>query len=237
MRKGLICFATAVAMLFSAGSLLAAPDYDFEVIAQSDANPPGPDGFFGLGATVAQESTIGVTHLEHSMKYDVGIGGFVGARTHLVPASLNNPPGVKYVLFDLTLPAAYPDTFADIGVTVFGHALNAPVPSFGNQVQFQDQLAMAPLGAGTHYDQRIDLDFSLGPYPTGIGQPFNAVFGPGQNQLTVSSAFQFFINKNALTPITVYIDNVRFVVPEPGTFGLLGMGAVVLGAIRRRRSR
>ena len=29
------------------------------------------------------------------MKYDVGIGGFVGARTEsVIPAALNNPPGV-----------------------------------------------------------------------------------------------------------------------------------------------
>jgi hypothetical protein len=234
MRQSLICVALALAMPFCAGTLWAAPDYSFEVNL-AGGGPPGPDGFFGLGATVSQD-TIGATHLAHSMKYDVGVGGFVGARTEIVPPTLNNPPGVKYVLFDLTLPAAYTDTFANMGITVFGHDLNAGGgTSFGNQVQFADELAMAPLGAGTHLNQRIDLDFSLGPYGPSVGKSFNEIFGTDDDDLSVASAFQFFINKNVLTPITVYIDNVRFQVPEPTTYGLLGVGAVVMGAIRRRR--
>ncbi|MEX2306154.1 MAG: PEP-CTERM sorting domain-containing protein [Pirellulales bacterium] len=239
MRNCLMCIATMVAVLFFAGvgQALAVPDYSFEVIAPSGANPPGPDGFFGLGATVAQEPVIGVTHLENSMRYTVGVGGFVGARTEIVPPTLNDPPGVKYVLFDLTLPAAYPDTFANMGVTIFGHDLNAGGgTSFGNQVQFADELLMAPLGAGTHLNQRIDLDFSLGPYVPSIGKSFNEIFGTCDDCLSVASAFQFYINKNVLTPIEVYIDNVRFVIPEPTTFGIMGMGAVVIGALRRRRS-
>lgn len=236
MRNRLVCVAAMAAMMVFAGAAQAVPDYSFEVIAASGANPPGPDGFFGLGATVSQEPTIGVTHLENSLKYDVGVGGFVGARTEIVdPLSLNDPPGVKYVLFDLTLPEAYLDTFANMGITVFGHALNADGgPQFGHQVQFADELAMAPLGAGTHLNQRIDLDFSLGPYR--VGESFNDIFGPAANDLTVPSAFQFYINKNVTTPITVYIDNVRFKIPEPTTFGLWGVGAVVLGAVRRRRA-
>ena len=39
---------------------------------------------------------------------------------------------------------------------------------------------------------------------------------------------------NVLTPITVYIDNVR-VVPEPATGALFGLGAVALGLVARRR--
>jgi hypothetical protein len=204
--------------------------YSFE-----DLLPAGPDGFFGLGATVTQD-TIGATHLEHSMKYAVGVGGFVGARTEtVIPSALNDPPGVEYVLFDLTLTETYSDTFADIGVTVFGHALNAGGgPEFGHQVQFADELALAGLAPGTYLDQRIDLDLSLGPYRP--GESFNDIFGPGANDLTVASAFQFFISKNVLTPITVYIDNVRLV-PEPGTFALLGMGAAAAVAFARRRRR
>ena len=237
MRSRLVSVAAIIAIMLSASAVLAAPDYSFEVVAPG-GGAPGPDGFFGLGATVAQEPTIGVTHLDHSMQYSVGVGGFVGARTELVPATLNDPPGVQYVLFDLTIPQAYPDTFANMGITIFGHDLNAGGgTSFGNQVQFADELAMAPLGAGTFLDQRIDLDFSLGPYGPSVGKSFNEIFGTGDDDLSVASAFQFYINKNVLTPITLYIDNVRFVVPEPSTFGLLSIGAVWIGARWRRRGR
>src|SRR5688572_10771105 len=193
MRNGLVCFAALVAVLVVTGAAFAVPDYSFEVILPG-GGPPGPDGFFGLGATVTQEPTIGVTHLENSMKYDVGVGGFVGARTEIVPPTLNDPPGVQYVLFDLTIPQAYPDTFANMGITIFGHDLNpGGGTSFGNQVQFADELAMAPLGAGTHLNQRIDLDFSLGPYAPSVGKSFNEIFGTGDDDLSVASAFQFYI--------------------------------------------
>jgi hypothetical protein len=237
MKRQLSILAPALLLLLGATAAHAqVPDYSFELILPG-GGPPGPDGFFGLGATVSQEPTIGVTHLENSMKYDVGVGGFVGARTEIVPPTLNNPPGVAYVLFDLTLPAAYPDTFANMGVTVFGHALNPGGPgTFGNQVQFADELAMAPLGAGTHLNQRIDLDLSVGPYRP--GDSFNEIFGPlDPTDLTVASAFQFFINKNVLTPITVYIDNVRFVVPEPASVGLAILTGVAVAAVRRRAAR
>ena len=231
MRRALCLAAVAAAALVNqAGTYGQTPAYSFETPLVA-----GPDGFFGLGATVTQEPTIGVTHLENSLKYAVNVGGFVGARTETVPPTLNDPPGVTHVLFDLTIVDPYTDTFADLGVTIFGHALNAPGgATFGNQVQFADTLPMAPLGAGTHLNQRIDLDLSVGPYRP--GESFNDIFGPNPNDLTVASAFQFFLNKNVLTPITVYIDNVRFVVPEPGTmvlatFGLMG------AAMARRRGR
>jgi hypothetical protein len=233
MKRRLFGAALLLGIMLPAGAALAqAPVYSFETPLAA-----GPDGFFGLGATVTQEPTIGVTHLENSLKYEVGVGGFVGARTEtLVPPTLNDPPGVQYVLFDLTIVDPYPDTFADIGVTLFGHALNAPGGAqFGHQVQFADQLPMAGLTAGTHLDQRIDLDLSVGPYRP--GDSFNEIFGPGPNDLTVSSAFQFFINKNVLTPITIYIDNVRLVVPEPASIGLAGLGGLATLRLLRRRQR
>ena len=92
MRNRLVCIATMVAVLLSAAGGVRSTRYSFEVIVPG-GGPPGPDGFFGLGATVSQD-TIGVTHLVNSMKYDVGVGGFVGARTEIVPPTLNNPPGV-----------------------------------------------------------------------------------------------------------------------------------------------
>jgi len=220
-----------VAIVFSAAAVFAA-DYSFETIVPSGANPPGPDGFFGLGATVSQD-TIGATDLLHSMKYDVGIGGFVGARTEIVPPTLNDPPGVQYVMFDITFPQTYADTFANMGVTVFGHELNAPGgPVFGQQVQFANEYPMAGKAPGTYRDQLISLATSVGPYRP--GESFNQIFGPGPNDLTVSSAFQFYINKNVLTPITVYIDNVRFIsTPEPAACALLAIGLCFAGCVRR----
>ena len=93
----------------------------------------------------------------NSMKYDVGVGGFVGARTEIVPPTLNNPPGVTACLFDLThYRRLYTDTFANMGVTVFGHAMNPGGPgTFGNQVQFADEYAMAGKAAGTYLNQLI----------------------------------------------------------------------------------
>jgi hypothetical protein len=233
MKRRLIGAALLLGMMYPAGAALAqAPAYSFETPL-----PAGPDGFFGLGATVTQEPTIGVTHLESSLKYEVGVGGFVGARTEtLVPPLLNDPPGVSHILFDLTIVDPYLDTFADIGVTLFGHALNAPGGAqFGHQVQFANQHPMAGLAAGTHQDQRIDLDLSVGPYRP--GESFNDIFGLGPNDLTVASAFQFFINKNPLTPITIYIDNVRLVVPEPASLGLAGLGGLAALRLSRRRQR
>jgi hypothetical protein len=121
-----------------------------------------------------------------------------------------------------------------MGVTVFGHALNPGGPgTFGNQVQFQGEYAMAGKAPGTYLNQVINLGVSVGPYRP--GETFNDIFGPvDPNDLTVASAFQFYINKNVLTPITVYIDNVRFV-PEPATSGLFGLATVAMAAARRRR--
>jgi hypothetical protein len=229
MKNRLLVLAAVIAVSCCAGLAQA------QVLAYSfeDVNGSGPDGFFGLGATTSQD-TIGHTVGDHSLKYEVGAGGFVGARTEsLIPLALNDPPGVSHILFDVFIPAAYPGTFADIGVTLFGHALNAPGGAeFGHQVQFFDTVSLAALGAGQHLDQRIDLDLSQGPYRP--GQSFNAIFGPGPTDLTVASAFQFYISKNAAESITVYIDNVRLV-PEPATGALFGLGALALGMVARRR--
>lgn len=232
MRMHLVCVATTVAILMSAGVSTAQPPvYSYET-----TNPFGPDGFFGLGATVTQD-TIGATHLQHSMKYAAGNDGFVGARTEtVVPATLNDPPGVDYILFDMTIVDAYAGGFADIGVTVFGHALNAPGGAqFGHQVQFADTEPIAGKAPGTYTNLRINLNQSVGPYRA--GESFNQIFGPGPTDLTVSSAFQFYISKNAGIPATVYIDNVRLgIIPEPSTFALFGLGLIALAAPGRRRA-
>ena len=190
----------------------------------------GLDGFFGLGAAVSAETTIGVTDGSTSMKYLAGGGGFVGARTEtVIPAGLNNPPGVKSVKFDMAIVEIPVDlTFADIGVTIFGHDIDGG--TFGIQNQFTDTVSIVGLGVGQHTDLLIDLDSEFFS-----GQSFNEIFGDDVSDLDVASAFQFYISKNAGVPATVYIDNVRLVIPEPTTGLLLGFGAIVAGLSRRRQ--
>jgi hypothetical protein len=231
MKRRLLNVTAILAATLAAGVAHAqVPEYSFEV----NDILGRPDTFFGLGATVTQD-VIGATHGAYSMKYAVGNGGFVGARTEtLIPPTLGNPPGVNSVLFDMTIVDAYAGGFADIGVTVFGHALNPGGPgTFGNSVQFADTEPIAGKAPGTYTNLSISLSNSVGTYRP--GESFNQIFGPvDANDLTVASAFQFFISKNADVPVTVYIDNVRLVVPEPATTGLAGLAGLALVGLRRR---
>jgi len=228
-KTAIVTLVAAIAALGASRTDAQTPVYSFEVIAPG-GGPPGPDGFFGLGAVVAQEGTIGVTHLENSLNFTAGSGGFVGIRTEIVPATLNNPPGVNYVLLDMFVPDPLPAglTFADMGVTIFGHDVDNGV--FGIQNQFTDTISIAGLGPGQHNNLQIDLDSEFFS-----GQSFNEIFGDDASDLDVASAFQFYLSKNAGVPLTVYIDNVRLAIPEPATAMMLGLGAIVVGVSRRRR--
>jgi hypothetical protein len=228
MKKSFLCVAMLLAIFGTATAVQAVGTlaYSYE-----DLTVAGPDGFFGLGAAVTQD-TIGATVGEHSMKYAVAGGGFVGARTEtVIPAALGNPPGVEYVLFDMFVPEEYAGTFADVGVTVFGHGGG----QFGLQAQFADLVSIAGKAPGQYVDQRIDLVGSTNPLTFAPNETFNQIFGQGAGQLSVASAFQFFISKNAAEPVTVYIDNVRLVVPEPATGALFSLGAIARGLFARRR--
>jgi hypothetical protein len=218
----MLCVAVVAAVVGSASSACAVGTLAYSYEA-------GTDGFFGLGAAVTQD-TIGATHLQHSMKYAAGAGGFVGARTEtVIPAGLNNPPGVESVVFDMNIPEIPVGlTFADIGVTVFGHDIDNGV--FGIQSQFTDTVSIVGLGVGQHNDLVIDLDSEFFS-----GETFNQIFGDDVSDLDVASAFQFYISKSAGIPVTVYIDNVRLVVPEPVSGMLLGLGMISLGVVARRR--
>ena len=56
MRNWFVCVATAVAASLLVGTVQAQLLYSFE----ANVPPNGPDGFFGLGATVTQD-VIGAT--------------------------------------------------------------------------------------------------------------------------------------------------------------------------------
>jgi len=222
-RLCVLALATLVLAISRANSANAAPDYSFETAL---------DGFFGLGATVSAENTIGVTDGRTSLKYEIATGGFVGARTEtVIPAGLNNPPGVQSVLFDMAIveiPANL--TFADIGISVFGHDIDNGL--FGVQSQFTDVVSITGLGVGQHHDLEIALDSEFFS-----GESFNEIFGDDVGDLDVASSFQFYISKTASARLTVYIDNVRLLVPEPATVALSSLGLCGLIASARRRGR
>jgi hypothetical protein len=210
-----------------------------------EAPPTNPDGFGpnGGGVTVTQD-TIGATEGTHSLKTSVVTGAtFVGALTGVVHPSIGDPPGVDYILFDMTVAPGQEFTggFAVVGVTIFG-ASQPDYPGgqqFGLQAQFADFEHIGGKAAGTYTDIRIDLSSATHPLTFETGKSFNEIFGvvgSGQNDV-IPTGFQLFFNKSNDQPLTVYVDNVRAgIVPEPAS--MLGaatlIGGLLLGSRRRR---
>jgi PEP-CTERM motif len=232
MRHGLLCIAT-VAMLFCAGTARAADTliYSFDALTTGGTDGFGPNG----GGTYTQD-TIGTTVGTNSLKAVIPGGAtFVGAITGTLPAVVNNPPGVDYVRFDMTVGQGqeFTGAFSLVGVTIWGCTQGG---ACGNQVQFSDFEHIDGKAAGTYNNVQIDLSSAANYLP---GQSFNQIFGlSGSGSPLIPTHFQFFFNKSNDAPSTVYIDNVRVGgVPEPATCVLMGLGAVGLATIGRRRSR
>lgn len=235
MRKAFVAVAM-VAALSLAATAKAQLAYSFESPAVN------PDGFGpnGGGVTVTQD-TIGATNGTHSMKVSVVQGAtFVGALTGNVSPLIGDPPGVIAISADVTIGPndAFTGAFDLIGVTIFG-ASQPDYPGgqqFGLQAQFADFKHLDGKGPGT-YTLTFALDSATHPLTFATGQSFNQIFGTvgsGPNDV-IPTGVQFFINKSNDAATTVYIDNVRVIVPEPASMGLFGMGAVVFGFVGRRR--
>jgi hypothetical protein len=206
--------------------------YSFEVDEEGFA----PNG----GVFPITQDTIGATHGTHSLKVSVPSGAtFVGALTTFFPTTeigdpiIGDPPGIDYVLFDLTIteqfgpPPPTPRGFAVVGITMFGHGGG----QFGLNPQFADTESIDDKAPGTYRDVRIDLASATHPLTFELEQSFNEIFCSdvvcGENDL-LPSGFQFFLNKTGSAsshPLTVYIDNVRFVPPPaalPGDYNSNG---------------
>ncbi len=230
MRVGLCCSVVALTVALLGASAEALPLYSFEGDLQ---------GFFGTGGSTAELSTVGATDGVNSVKYSlITPATFEGLRTETVlPAALNDPPGVKSIVFDLTLEEAFAGGFASLGVTMFG----ASQPDYpGGQrfesVQFADFIPLEAFAAGTYLNQSISL--SSGTHPlTGVsGSSFNDIFGgfgTGPDDM-IPTGFQFFLNKSGTAPLAIYIDNIRTEVPEPTSLAMLAVAGVTLLAGARR---
>ena len=231
MKKTLLCIIAGAMITSASSSAHATLAYSFE-----GGSPPDGFGPNGGGVTVTQD-VIGATDGINSLKASV-VGGatFVGALTGNITPPIGDPPGVQSILFDMTIPQGgeFTGGFALVGVTIFGASQPGPGQMFGLQAQFADFEHIGGKAAGT-YTVQIDLasatnqvDFSTGSFNDIFG-----VVGDGPN-VQIPTGFQFFINKSSDAPVTIYIDNVRTVIPEPATAALLSLGALAMGVVRRR---
>jgi hypothetical protein len=201
---------TTAALLLGAGGQVAqaevTPVYSFEF----DAEGFGPNG---LGIDVTQD-TVGATQGMGSLKLDLTQDAtFVGALTQQLPPEIGDPPGMDFVIFDLTIPEAFPESgFVSAGITVFGHSQpdHPNGQQFGLQAQFLDnEFPLGDLAPGTH-EVRMDLTSALHPLTFTFGS-FNDIFGmPGTDvNDVIPSGFQIYIHKSTHAPWVGYIDDVR----------------------------
>jgi hypothetical protein len=223
MRHGVVGLATAVAILFCVSTAQAVDTlvYSFE---------SGNEGFTPNGGGTYTQDAFGATQGEYSLRASIPSGAtFVAGITDNLPAAIGDPPGVDYVLFDLTVGPndVFTGAFAVMGVTIWGCDQSG---GCGQQTQFMDEENVA-LPAGTYNDLRINLNSAHGS-----GESFNQRFGTaGSGSPLIPTHFQFFFNKSGTAPLTVFIDNVRVgQIPEPATCALVGLGLIGVALFNRR---
>jgi hypothetical protein len=231
MRYSSLCAAFVVIVVVALLLVGATPArgqlllYSFETALPSGA---APDGFSPNGPGTILQSQIGATDPtvgppSHSMKWAVpGPGAtFVGAlTTNVIPGTTG--PLVQGYSFDLTINPGetFTGAFANIGVTLF---------EVGGIPHQSDQFFAIPANtSGTFHVVLTGLtDANNGHVP------LIPEFAPGGT--AVQSGFQLWLNKTA-DPITLYVDNIRTVVPEPAS-PLSGCGAAAMMLLARRRQK
>jgi len=189
-----VCFSGLAAVRASATLVYSFEGGDNQGFSNNFAAPEGVNNEVVV-------DTIGATEGTGSLKFAmVTEEFFAGVLTSQLHEAFENPPGVDFVLFDLTIqnPFVGPG-FARTSVTVFGTH-----PDVGAiEAQFlANEVPLDNLPAGTH-QIRINLSsaFQLN------GLSFNQVFGPPID--ATPTGFQIYINKSAGVPFTVYFDNIR----------------------------
>lgn len=230
LKLSFIGACTIATALAASCSSAATQIYDFEGSTEG-FNPNG--GLF----TVVND-TIGATTGSGSLRVDVPEGAFfVGALTTTFPPELGDPPGVTFVLFDLTLQESFTGAFANLGITIFGASQPGPGQQFGIQAQFADEFAVDGLAPGT-YPVAIQLDSATNPIDFTPDQSFNEIVGTSGSGPTdlIVTGFQIFASKSPDAPLTFFVDNVRLVVPEPASTAVLAMAFPAVMAMRRRRA-
>jgi hypothetical protein len=223
MSKTSVRLAIAMAILCCAGAAEAQTlVYSFE---------SGNEGFGPNGGGTYTQDTIGATQGDYALRASIPAGAtFVGGITGNLPAAIGDPPGVDFVLFDMTVGPndVFTGAFAVMGVTIWGCDQSG---GCGIQTQFMDEENIA-LPAGTYENLRINLNSAHGS-----GESFNQRFGTaGSGSPLIPTHFQFFFNKSGDAPLNVYIDNVRVgIIPEPATCALVALGLVGVASFGRRR--